>query len=150
MAGLDIIAAPAPAPDIAFIDATGAPRTLGDYRGKVVLVNLWATWCAPCVQEMPALDRLAAAVAEQDFALLPLSLDIDGTQTVQAFYDKHGIRHLPVLVDKTGRSPAAFGAAGLPFTALIDAEGRLVARHAGDAEWDSAAARAVIDALIGK
>ncbi|GAB4149567.1 MAG: TlpA disulfide reductase family protein [Sphingomonadales bacterium] len=148
MAGLTVLETPEAAPDIGFQDADGKARRLADYRGQAVLVNLWATWCAPCVKEMPALDRLAQAFADADFALLPISLDVGGPEVVQAFYEKTKIANLPVLIDANGGSPAAFGAIGLPMTVLIDRDGRILARHPGDAEWDSPAAKAVIAALI--
>lgn len=149
MAGLTVLEAPEPAPDIAFQDAEGNTQRLADYRGQALLVNLWATWCAPCVKEMPALDRLAQAFDGEDFALLPISLDVGGPEIVRGFYEKTKIASLPVLIDPDGRSPSAFGAVGLPMTVLIDRDGRILARHPGDAEWDSPAAKAVISALLG-
>lgn len=148
MAGLTVLPAPEAAPALSFTGDQGNSLSLADYQGRVLLVNLWATWCAPCVKEMPALDRLAQAFAGQDFALLPISLDVGGPDVVKAFYEKTGIASLPVLIDETGRAPNMLGALGLPMTVLIDREGRIAARHPGDAEWDSPAAQKIIAAML--
>ncbi|MBW8725859.1 MAG: TlpA family protein disulfide reductase [Inquilinus limosus] len=127
---------PEPAPEITFSDAAGNTLRLADFKGKVVLVNLWATWCAPCVKEMPALDRLQAKLGGADFAVLALSIDREGLAKVQPFFDAHKIAALAPYLDTGGRSPAQFGARGLPTTLLIDRDGTVVGRQEGAAEWD--------------
>jgi thiol-disulfide isomerase/thioredoxin len=97
---------PEPAPEITFSDAAGNTLRLADFKGKVVLVNLWATWCAPCVKEMPALDRLQAKLGGADFAVLALSIDREGLAKVQPFFDAHKIAALAPYLDTGGRSPA--------------------------------------------
>ncbi len=130
---------------VAFTDERGAQQTLADYRGRVVVLNLWATWCAPCVEEMPALDRLQAAVKEA--AVLPVSVDRDPA-AARAFFEKHGIRHLPVLSAKASAIFKAVGDNRLPVTIVFDAAGREVERHVGKREWDSPATVARLKALL--
>jgi len=125
-----------PAPKITFSDAAGNTLRLADFKGKVVLVNLWATWCAPCVKEMPALDRLQAKLGGPDFAVLALSIDREGLAKVQPFFTQNKIAALSAYLDPAGRSPAQFGARGLPTTLLIDRDGTVVGRQEGAAEWD--------------
>ena len=127
---------PEPAPEITFSDAAGNTLRLADFRGKVVLVNLWATWCAPCVKEMPALDRLQAKLGGADFTVLALSIDREGLAKVQPFFAANKIGALAPYLDPGGRSPATFGARGLPTTLLIDRDGTVVGRQEGAAEWD--------------
>lgn len=127
---------PEPAPEITFSDAAGNTLRLADFKGKVVLVNLWATWCAPCVKEMPALDRLQAKLGGADFAVLALSIDREGLAKVQPFFDAHKIAALAPYLDPGGRSPAQLGARGLPTTLLLDRDGTVVGRQEGAAEWD--------------
>lgn len=127
---------PEPAPEITFSDATGNTLRLADFKGKVVLVNLWATWCAPCVKEMPALDRLQAKLGGADFTVLALSIDREGLAKVQPFFAANKIGALAPYLDPGGRSPAQFGARGLPTTLLIDRDGTVVGRQEGAAEWD--------------
>lgn len=135
---------PLPAPDIRFTDAEGRTLDLSDFRGKVVLVNLWATWCVPCVKEMPALDRLQAALGGDGFEVVAISSDLHGLEAVEPFYAAHGLEHLAIYTDPRGSVARAFGAPGLPTSILLDARGREVGRLIGDAEWDSRAARALI------
>ena len=125
----------------------GTQRTLADYAGRGVVLNLWATWCVPCVAEMPALDTLAAAVADAGVVVLPLSSDRGGAAAVQKFYAGHGIAHLPVLLDPTGAAARALGARGIPTTLLIDKAGRERGRLEGAAAWDSPAAVATVKRL---
>ena len=135
---------PEPAPEITFSDAAGNTLRLADFRGKVVLLNLWATWCAPCVKEMPALDRLQAKLGGPDFAVLALSIDREGLAKVQGFFAQNRIAALPPYLDPSGRAPAAFGARGLPTTLLIDRDGRLVGRQEGAAAWDADSALSLL------
>lgn len=131
---------PEPAPEITFSDAAGNTLRLADFKGKVVLVNLWATWCAPCVKEMPALDRLQAKLGGPDFAVLALSIDREGLAKVQPFFAQNRIAALAAYLDPAGRSPALFGARGLPTTLLIGRDGTVIGRQEGGAAWDEEAA----------
>lgn len=126
-----------PVPDLAFEDDRGGSRRLGDFRGKIVLLNVWATWCVPCREEMPALDRLQRELGGPGFEVVALSIDTGGVAVVKGFYEEIGIRSLPIYVDASMRATSALGTVGLPTTLLIDAEGREIGRHIGPAEWDS-------------
>lgn len=137
-------AEPRPAPTLPFQDGAGRELTFADFRGKLVLVNLWATWCAPCVKEMPALDRLRAKMAGSDVVVLALSSDRGGAKQVEPFLKKHGVEGLGVWVDAKGAIPRAFAARGLPTTILLDRRGHEIGRLEGDAEWDGEAAVALL------
>lgn len=140
--------APKPAAAIAFQDATGQPLDLGAFKGRVILLNLWATWCAPCVLEMPALDRLQAAMGSADFEVVALSLDRVGAEKAKAFLEQIGIKNLKFYIDTSMKAGRALGAQGLPVSILIDREGRELGRLVGPAEWDEPAARALIGAAL--
>ncbi|MDH4556396.1 TlpA family protein disulfide reductase [Pseudomonas sp. BN417] len=128
---------PKPVESVRFVDGDGKPYTLDDFKGKVVLLNLWATWCAPCRQEMPTLDRLQAKLGGDDFEVVALSLDQGGLQVVRDFYREIGIQHLQIYVDEQMQAIQSLGAFGLPVTLLLDREGQEIGRKAGAAEWDS-------------
>jgi len=141
--------APAPLPgDIGFTDDAGAPRSLADYKGKVVLLNLWATWCAPCKVEMPSLSRLQAALGGNDFAVVPVSLDRTGPDAPRKFLASNNLGNLPLLLDASASLANKLGASGLPATLILDREGREIARLLGPAEWDGPAAQDIIRAAI--
>lgn len=125
-----------PVPDVQFTDHDGRPRALADFRGKVVVLNVWATWCLPCRKEMPTLDRLQAALGGRGFEVVALSIDRQGAEAVKGFYSEVGVRHLSVRIDTTGKALSALAVVGLPMTILIDAEGRELGRLMGPAEWD--------------
>ncbi|NND49189.1 MAG: TlpA family protein disulfide reductase [Rhizobiales bacterium] len=124
-------------------------RTLADWQGKWVLVNLWATWCAPCRHEMPALDRLQARLGGDDFEVVTISVDRGGFDKPKAFFEEIGIENLTLYNEKTSRISAKFGVIGMPTTLLIDADGREVGRLAGPAEWDSTAAIDMLTRVAG-
>jgi thiol-disulfide isomerase/thioredoxin len=127
-------------PAVRFMDASGRVMTLEDFRGRVVVLNLWATWCTPCVAEMPMLDRLQQQLGEEDAIVVALSIDRGGQEAVQEFYQRTGVTHLKVFVDPTMRAQSDLGLLGLPTTLIIDREGRERGRLVGPAEWDDAAA----------
>lgn len=120
-----------------FVDGEGRARSLADFRGEPVVLNLWATWCAPCVREMPQLDRLNARLAHDGIRVLALSEDRGGAALVKKFYDVNRIQNLDVLIDAGGKLLRELNVRGLPTTLLIDADGREVGRALGAAEWDS-------------
>ena len=131
-------AAPAKAvPELAFEDERGRAHTLADFRGKFVLLNIWATWCAPCREEMPALDRLQSRLGGERFQVVALSVDVQGFPIARKFYAETGIKALPLYVDRTAKAAFILDAAGLPATLLIDPAGREIARHLGAVKWDS-------------
>ncbi|MBL4720967.1 MAG: TlpA family protein disulfide reductase [Alphaproteobacteria bacterium] len=133
-----------PAPDKYFLNENGDSVTLFDFAGKVVLVNFWATWCAPCVREMPSLDRLAAAVTDTDFVVAAISVDRGGVKVARPFLDKLGVSHLKLFLDPKMALALSLGVRAMPTTFLIDRKGRVVGSLAGMAEWDSAEAQALI------
>ncbi len=124
-------------PDIAFITATGQETTLQAYKGRGIVLNFWATWCAPCVREMPQLDRLSAFVKGNAIDVLTISEDRKALVVAPKFYKTHNLRDLPVLADPKGRLMRAFKAPGLPLTVLISPQGYEIGRVLGPAEWDS-------------
>jgi len=133
---LVVHATPREVADVVFQDGSGRERRLSDWRGRFVLLNLWATWCAPCKVEMPALDRLQARFGGPGFEVVALSFDRAGANAPRSFFQSEGIGHLALYIDATGRGATALKAVGLPTTLLIDAEGREIARLAGIAAWD--------------
>ena len=141
---------PRPVPELHFVDGAGQPRTLADFRGKMVLLNLWATWCVPCRQEMPALARLQARLGGRNFEVLALATDKKGLPAVQAFYAELGLKALAIYVDGSERAASQLGALGLPTTLLVDAQGNEIGRAVGPREWDAPAAVAEIKRRIGR
>jgi thiol-disulfide isomerase/thioredoxin len=137
-------------PELLFVDGDGRERNLGEWRGKVVLVNLWATWCAPCKREMPGLDRLQVKLGGADFAVLPISLDRSGPDKPRQFLTASGLKNLDLYLDRGGALMQTLRVPGLPLSVLIDRQGREIARLAGPAEWDSAEAEALIRAAMAK
>ncbi len=136
--------------DVPFEDGDGRALKLSGFRGKVVLLNVWATWCPPCRAEMPMLDRLQAKLGGPDFEVVALSIDSAGVGAVRAFYQRNGIRHLRVYVDPRESAGSALGSAVVPTTLLIDRQGREAFRKLGPAEWDGAGSMARIRAVIGE
>jgi len=142
--------APKPVATVAFDDAEGRSRTVADFKGKVVLLNIWATWCIPCRKEMPALDRLQGAMGGPDFEVVPVSIDRGGIEKVRAFYAEIGVRHLAMYLDVSGQALRALGAVGLPTTLVIDRAGQEVGRVIGPAEWDSSEIADILRLIISK
>lgn len=123
--------------DVAFVDGDGRQMTLGEFRGRFILLNLWATWCAPCRIEMPTLDRLRENHGDARFDVLALSIDRAGVSVVRRFYEQIGVRSLAIHIDPSARAARSLGVLGLPTTLLLDPQGREVGRLVGPAEWDS-------------
>ncbi len=135
---------PRPLPRVQLIDGKGRAMTLADFRGRVVLLNLWATWCVPCRKEMPTLDRLQAKLGGPDFQVVPLSIDRQGLSVVKPFYQQLGLKSIGIYVDKSSQAASELGAMGIPTTLLVDREGREIGRKVGPAKWDSPQAVEVI------
>jgi len=129
-----------------FTDSDGDDVSLRDFRGRVVLLNLWATWCGPCRHEMPSLDRLQAQQGGDDFVVITLSSDRGEARAVEPFFDEYGIDALTAYYDPMNAMGRALDVRGLPTTLLVDREGREIGRLEGPAEWDSPEALALIDA----
>lgn len=141
---------PKPVPALRFADAAGRPLSLTNFRGKAVLLNLWATWCVPCREEMPALDRLQAQLGGSYFEVLALSIDRKGLPAVKAFYDQLGLKSLAIYVDDTASAARDVGAPGIPTTLLIDADGHELGRALGAKPWDAPEVAAEIEHRLGR
>lgn len=135
--GIPMHGSPRPLPEIDFADEHGTRLTLEAWRGKVVLLNVWATWCGPCRKEMPTLDRLQGRLGDERFEVLALSIDRAGIDVVKRFFDEIGIAHLRPHIDESGRAGRELGAFGLPATILVGPDGRELGRVLGPAEWDT-------------
>ena len=135
-------------PEFTFEDGGGATKTLADWKGKVVLLNLWATWCAPCRKEMPALDRLQKELGGDTFEVIALSVDRQGAPASKKFLEETKVANLKLYVESTSKSIGMLRAAGLPTTILIDKDGLEIGRLAGPAEWDSADAKRLIGSML--
>jgi len=144
MAAFVFRAARADLPEVKFEDATGKERTLADWKGKVVLLNLWATWCLPCRKEMPALDRLQQELGSEAFEVVALSVDRAGLGGARKFLDEAKVGKLALYADPSARMGSTLRTTGLPATLLIDREGREIGRLLGPAQWDGEDARRLI------
>lgn len=151
MKALEVLQTPEAAPTGKFLERDGDEISLRKFRGKVVFLNFWAMWCAPCKKELPSIDRLAAVMQasphDGDVAVVALNVDrTDGRP--KKFLAEKELNTLRFYTDPGGKIPLKEGVRGYPTTLLIDREGMIVARLIGDAEWDSAEAIAVIEAMI--
>jgi thiol-disulfide isomerase/thioredoxin len=126
---------PRPVPELRFVDGSGRQRSLADFRGRAILLNVWAPWCEPCRDELDSLDGLQARLGGPDFEVVALSLDPNGPGGVGRYYARHGVRALGVYVDPNVAAARVLGARGIPTTLLIDKEGREVGRTVGAASW---------------
>lgn len=141
--------APKPLPDLPFVDGDDKATTFTAFKGKAILVNFWATWCAPCVKEMPSLDRLQAAIGTDKFAVLPLSLDGPTRAKVAPFYADRKLDHLHVWFDKGRKLMQALDVSILPTSILASPTGEILGRLEGEADWDKADAVALIKSALG-
>ncbi len=139
---------PAPLPEMVFTGPEGQPLKLESFRGKVVLLNVWATWCAPCRHEMPSLDRLQKDLGSDKFEVVALSIDKSGLPGVKRFLEATGTTNLKAYVDPTTKLSKPLKIVGMPTTLLIDSQGREVGRLTGPAEWDSDAAKALVNKAL--
>ncbi|TNE40654.1 MAG: TlpA family protein disulfide reductase [Alphaproteobacteria bacterium] len=126
-------------PQTTFQNEAGDTLRVGDFSGKVLVVNLWATWCAPCVEELPTLDLLKRDMMGEAVDVLAISLDAEGPQVVRTFYDKNGIGHLDLLNDATMALYTEVAALGLPITLIVLPDGTVLGRLTGTARWDAPA-----------
>ncbi|MEZ5936333.1 MAG: TlpA disulfide reductase family protein [Alphaproteobacteria bacterium] len=123
--------------EVTFVDGDARDLSLADFEGKVVLLNIWATWCAPCRHEMPTLDRLQAELGGPDFEVVALSIDRKGASAVTAFYEEIGIEALQLYIDQSAAAQRTLHVLGIPTTLLLGRDGRELGRLPGPAEWDS-------------
>jgi thiol-disulfide isomerase/thioredoxin len=134
-----------PAVQLSVTDLTGKPFSLEEIRGKLVLVNFWATWCAPCVKELPTLVELQKRHGDAHFQVVTVSLDRAGANAIVPFFEQQKIDGLPVFLDQRSTSMAAFGLRGLPTTVLLGPDGREIGRLEGEADWSGEEAVALIE-----
>ena len=137
-----------PISDEVFTDPEGNEFTLADWDGKYVLLNFWATWCAPCRKEMPALNALQTDYQGDAFEVVTIATGRNELTGINRFFDEVGVDALPILLDPRSGLSRDMAVLGLPVTVIIDPEGNEIARMRGDAEWDSESGRAIIEALI--
>ena len=126
---------PRAVPAFGFVDVDGNRHGLDEFRGKIVALHFWATWCIPCRAELPTVDALQGELGGPHFAVVPSSVDRDGAALVRQYYDDHGIEHLTVYIDEGMDAARAMLVNGIPYTILIDREGREIARILGDRNW---------------
>ncbi|MGY9029137.1 MAG: TlpA family protein disulfide reductase [Rhodobacterales bacterium] len=136
------------APEVAFIRADGSEGVLSDYSGKVVVLNFWATWCAPCRKEMPELSALQSTMGRDDFAVVTIATGPNTPAKIAAFFDDIQIDNLPAHRDPRQALAREMGVLGLPVTVVLDRDGQEIARLLGDANWHSDSALAIMRALI--
>ncbi len=135
---------PTPVPDTSFTDPEGGTHSLADYRGKVVLLNFWATWCAPCREEMASLDALQAELGGDDFQVVAIAAGHNPAPAIEKFLTEAKITNLPVLLDPRQGLARGMGVMGMPVTILIDRDGNEIARLIGGADWASEASKTLI------
>ena len=149
LAALTLATQPNPLGAIAFDDDAGMKTTIASFKGRAILLNLWATWCVPCRQEMPALNRLQGALESKDFTVVPINIDQKRLDKPRAFLKEIGATSLPFYSDSSADILQALNGKGLPTTVLIGKDSCEIATMAGPAEWDSPEAKALIE-RIGK
>jgi thiol-disulfide isomerase/thioredoxin len=128
---------PTVAPPLRFTDADGQQRTLADYRGHTLVVNLWATWCGPCIAELPTFAALAPQLKQEGALILPISVDVNGAAAVRPFFARHGITDLPILLNQDGSNLQVLNSSGIPVSVVINPAGQMVARLDGAANWNT-------------
>jgi thiol-disulfide isomerase/thioredoxin len=139
-----------PAPIEPFFDADGNEVSLHQFGGKVVLLNLWATWCAPCVEEMPSLDRLQAQLGGDRFQVIAVSVDRRGAAAVRPFFEKLAIAHLPIYVEPKNQLAQSLGLQVLPSTIVIGPHGLMHGNIIGAVEWDAPEAQDLLRFYIDR
>jgi len=148
MAPLLVRSKPLDLPPIEFADGEGAAKSLADFKGKVVLLNIWASWCVPCREEMPALDKLETELGDKHFAVVAVNIDKGGPDKARDFLAETGATHLPLYTEPSSKLFAALKAVGMPTTLVLDRDGREIGRLVGPADWASPEALALIEAAI--
>ncbi|MEQ8246231.1 MAG: TlpA disulfide reductase family protein [Alphaproteobacteria bacterium] len=138
------VLAPRPTPQTEWRDATGGKVSLADFNGKVVMVNFWATWCAPCVRELPSIDRLQAELGGDDFTVVAINIDTGGEAIAAPFAKRLALDNLALYLDPRGAASRAMGVNVMPTTVVFDRRGKEVGRLEGGAEWDSPEALALL------
>jgi len=154
VAAVNVAKAPLKVPNLAFADASGKPLTLADWRGKTVLLNLWATWCVPCRQEMPTLDALEGKLGGPNFQVVALNIDTRDPEKAKTFLKDIGVSHLSYYADGSAKSfqdlKSVGRAFGMPTTLLVDPNGCEIGTIAGPADWASPDALKLIQAALNQ
>ncbi len=144
----DIATEKSPAPDVSVVSiANGSTLKLSDLKGKVVLLNFWATWCPPCREEIPSMMKLNGFMAGKPFQMVAISIDEGGKQSIESFFKETGFS-LPTYLDESGASSKSYGVTGVPETFIIDKQGVLIKKIIGGAAWDSPESVAFIEGLM--
>lgn len=128
---------PRAVPEMSFIDRQGRPITMADFKGKVVVLNIWATWCLPCREEMPSLNNLQATLGGEDFQVVALSIDETGFREIEYFYEQYDIDNLAIYLDEEQNLYSELGVVAIPTSLIIDRQGFEIGRMIGSATWDS-------------
>lgn len=137
-----------PGSDIAFLKVNGSETTLAAYEGKVVVLNFWATWCAPCRKEMPHLSKLQSQLGGDDFAVVTVATGRNSLQKMEKFFADIGINNLPLYRDPKMALSRDMGVMPLPTTVILNRDGQEIARMQGDADWSSDSALAILTTII--
>jgi len=148
-AGIQPIKGGKKAPNFSLKDLQGRPRELKDFKGKVVFLNFWATWCGPCKEEMPSMEELWKQFKDKDFVFLAISVDYAGMKPVKEYIEKHRYTFL-VLIDPGGKALDLFQVRGIPTTFLIDQKGGLIGRAIGPRDWNHPEVKSLLKILIEK
>ncbi|MCZ6842640.1 MAG: TlpA disulfide reductase family protein [SAR324 cluster bacterium] len=146
---LVIFKRPLPAPDFKLISPSGKPVRLSDFKGKTVLLNFWATWCPPCVREMPSMEALYKKYKQRNFAVLAISLDEGGATAVKPFIEKLALT-FPIALDPENKVSKVYGARDLPSSFILDAKGQVIAAAKGEREWFSPDAVSYMEELLAQ
>ena len=148
MRKLTFHSAPIAGSDVAFMSEDGIEMTLADFNGKHIVLNFWATWCAPCRKEMPELSALQTDLGGEKFQVVTVATGRNPLPAMQKFFDEIGIDNLPLHTDARQSFARSMGVLGLPVTLIMDPDGNEIARLQGDADWHSDSAVAIITTLI--
>ena len=148
MRKLAIHAEPMPGSDVVFQSADGVEMTLADYAGKVVVLNFWATWCAPCRKEMPQLAALQTELGGEDFEVVTIATGRNPRPAIDKFFNEIAVDNLPKHTDERQNLARSLGVLGLPVTIILDETGQEIARLQGDADWSSDSAKAIVQAIL--
>ena len=139
---------PTPVSDVVFTHADGGEHTLAQFEGKHIILNFWATWCAPCRKEMPMLSELQAEFGGDTFEVVTIATGRNELAGIRRFFDELAVDNLPIYLDPRQKLAREMGVLGLPVTLVIDPEGNEIARMIGDSDWNSESAKAIVRELI--
>lgn len=150
MKKLVFASAPEAVSDIEFGHLEGTTHKLSDFQSQVLLVNFWATWCAPCRKEMPGLEALQTSMGGEDFQVVTIATGRNSPTGMRKFFEEIGVSSLPLYIDPKQKLARDMAVLGLPITVIVDRKGQEIARLRGDADWDSDSARAILSAVIAE